>query len=193
VGGAASLLSRRRAAALGLAPGRSSSYGASRAPARSPVGRRRRLPRVVVFPAFAAAIWLALPLARLRSLRSSSSPSAGVRSLSSRPARRRLGRERREARVLRARGLRLPDALRGALVARARRVLVPWVDIWSVAAGPTEYVVEERPGIFERSPSRSRPRRDGDREPRPARRHLLLALPRGGATLRAARPATWSG
>ena len=29
-------------------------------------------------------------------------------------------------------------------------VLVPWVDIWSVAAGPTEYVVEERPGIFEK-------------------------------------------
>jgi hypothetical protein len=27
--------------------------------------------------------------------------------------------------------------------------LVPWVDIWSVAAGPTEYVVEERPGLFE--------------------------------------------
>jgi hypothetical protein len=29
-------------------------------------------------------------------------------------------------------------------------VLVPWVDIWSVAAGPTEYVVEQRPGLFER-------------------------------------------
>ncbi len=28
-------------------------------------------------------------------------------------------------------------------------VLVPWVDIWSVAAGPTEYVIEERPGLFE--------------------------------------------
>jgi hypothetical protein len=27
---------------------------------------------------------------------------------------------------------------------------VPWVDIWSVAAGPTEYVVEEQPGLFER-------------------------------------------
>jgi hypothetical protein len=27
-------------------------------------------------------------------------------------------------------------------------LLVPWVDIWSVAAGPTQYVVEERPGIF---------------------------------------------
>jgi len=29
-------------------------------------------------------------------------------------------------------------------------VLVPWVDIWSVAAGPTEYVVEQQPGLFER-------------------------------------------
>jgi hypothetical protein len=29
-------------------------------------------------------------------------------------------------------------------------VLVPWVDVWSVAAGPTEYVIDERPGIFER-------------------------------------------
>lgn len=29
-------------------------------------------------------------------------------------------------------------------------VLVPWVDVWSVAAGPTSYVIEERPGIFER-------------------------------------------
>ena len=28
--------------------------------------------------------------------------------------------------------------------------LVPWVDIWSVAAGPTQYVVEQRPGIFDR-------------------------------------------
>jgi hypothetical protein len=28
--------------------------------------------------------------------------------------------------------------------------LVPWVDIWSVANGPTQYVVEQRPGIFER-------------------------------------------
>ena len=29
-------------------------------------------------------------------------------------------------------------------------VVVPWADIWSVAAGPTRYVVEEQPGIFER-------------------------------------------
>ena len=28
--------------------------------------------------------------------------------------------------------------------------LVPWVDIWSVSAGPTRHVIEERPGIIER-------------------------------------------
>jgi hypothetical protein len=28
-------------------------------------------------------------------------------------------------------------------------VFVPWVDIWSVAAGPTNYVTEERPAFFE--------------------------------------------
>jgi hypothetical protein len=28
-------------------------------------------------------------------------------------------------------------------------LLVPWVDIWSVSSGPTRYVTEERPGIFD--------------------------------------------
>lgn len=28
-------------------------------------------------------------------------------------------------------------------------ILVPWVDIWSVSAGPTRYVTEEKPGIFD--------------------------------------------
>ncbi len=28
-------------------------------------------------------------------------------------------------------------------------ILVPWVDIWSVFFGPTQYVTEERPGFFE--------------------------------------------
>jgi hypothetical protein len=28
-------------------------------------------------------------------------------------------------------------------------LVVPWVDIWSVAFGPTKYVTEERPGFFE--------------------------------------------
>ncbi len=29
-------------------------------------------------------------------------------------------------------------------------VLVPWVDVWSVAAGPTRHVIDERPGLLER-------------------------------------------
>lgn len=29
-------------------------------------------------------------------------------------------------------------------------VLIPWVDIWSVSAGPTRHVIEERPGVIER-------------------------------------------
>lgn len=28
-------------------------------------------------------------------------------------------------------------------------LLVPWIDIWSVAAGPTRYVTEERPAVFD--------------------------------------------
>jgi hypothetical protein len=28
-------------------------------------------------------------------------------------------------------------------------LLVPWVDVWSVSAGPTKYVTEERPGLFD--------------------------------------------
>jgi hypothetical protein len=105
---------------------------------------------LLVLPAFAAAIWLAVPLAR------------------------------RETKVLvvaavLAGSLALALSLAGvdsaANVAKLAcyglvgfaflslfeelwwitlvAVLVPWVDIWSVAAGPTEYVVEQRPGLFE--------------------------------------------
>jgi hypothetical protein len=28
-------------------------------------------------------------------------------------------------------------------------LVVPWIDIWSVAAGPTKYVTEEKPAIFD--------------------------------------------
>ena len=105
---------------------------------------------VVVFPAFAAAIWLALPLAHAttRLLLALVIAAGGLAAL-----------------------LSLIGADSGANVAKLAcyglagfcfmtlfeelwwlalvAVLVPWVDIWSVAAGPTEYVVEQRPGIFE--------------------------------------------
>ena len=152
MGGAASVLSRRRAAALGVLLAGLFAYGAAapRLPGL-PSGVDVAFHAVVVFPAFAAGIWLALPLARLRSLRLILvALGAGALAL----------------------GLALLDADSAANVAKLAcfavvgfgfltlfeelwwlalvAVLVPWVDIWSVAAGPTQYVVEERPGIFER-------------------------------------------
>jgi hypothetical protein len=121
-------------------------------------GRLPELPRdlepffyaLLLLPAFAAAIWLALPLARVRTVQllvlalaagalAAALTLVGVDSV---------------ANVAKL----ACYALAGftflslfeelwwiALVA----VLVPWVDIWSVAAGPTEYVVERQPGLFE--------------------------------------------
>jgi len=104
----------------------------------------------IVLPAFAAAIWLALPLAgaRTRTLLALTAAAGALAAL-----------------------LVLLDIESTASVAKLAcyalggftflslfeelwwltlvAVLVPWVDVWSVAAGPTEYVVEERPGIFE--------------------------------------------
>lgn len=105
---------------------------------------------LVVLPAFAAAIWLALPLARERTT------SLLVLALAAGAV---------------AAGLTLVDVDSVANVAKLAcyalagftflslfeelwwivlvALLVPWVDIWSVAAGPTEYVVERQPGLFE--------------------------------------------
>ena len=105
---------------------------------------------LVVLPAFAAAIWLALPVAGLGT-KSLLVLAAGAGALGV--------------------ALSVLDVESAANVAKLAcyalagftflslfedlwwltlvAVLVPWVDIWSVAAGPTEYVVEERPGIFE--------------------------------------------
>jgi hypothetical protein len=116
-----------------------------------PSGLEVAFQAVVVFPAFAGAIWLALPLARHGSgLLLAGGVAAGLVAL----------------------GCILLDLDAGANVAKLAcyallgfwflslfeeawwvtlvAVLVPWVDIWSVAAGPTRYVVEEEPGIFDR-------------------------------------------
>jgi hypothetical protein len=144
-------LSPRRAAALGglLVALTLYSAVASRLPGL-PSGVDVAFHAVVVFPAFAAAIWLALPLARVGSLQLVVlAAAAGALAL----------------------GLTVLDVGSPANVAKLAcfalvgfafltlfeelwwlalvAVLVPWVDIWSVAAGPTEYVVEERPGVFQ--------------------------------------------
>ena len=149
--GATTVLSSRRAASLAVLLVVLVAYGASarhlpELPSRLDVA----FYALVVLPAFAAAIWLALPIA-----------AAGTKPLL--------------ALVIAAGAvaitLSLLDLESAANVAKLAcyalagftflslfeelwwltlvAVLVPWVDIWSVAAGPTEYVVEERPGVFE--------------------------------------------
>lgn len=144
-------ISRKRALTLGLLLSGLVVYGAAapRLPGL-PSGVDVAFHSIVVFPAYAAGIWLALPLARIGSLQLVAlALGAGALAL----------------------GLALLDGDSAANVAKLAcfalvgfafltlfeelwwlaivAVLVPWVDIWSVAAGPTEYVVEERPGIFE--------------------------------------------
>lgn len=105
---------------------------------------------LVVVPAFAATIWLALPLANSRS--TYLLVAAGVAGLAA------LGLSLVEFDSAGNMAKLACYGLLGfwflslfeelwwiALVA----VLVPWVDIWSVAFGPTRYVVEEQPGFFE--------------------------------------------
>jgi hypothetical protein len=145
-------LSRSRATALGVVLVGLVAYGAL-APHLPglPSGVDIAFHAALVFPAFAAAILLALPLARMGTL--ALLVLAGVGGAL-------------------ALVLSLLDADSVANVAKFAAftlvgfcfltlfeelwwltlvaVLVPWVDIWSVAAGPTQYVVEERPGIFER-------------------------------------------
>jgi hypothetical protein len=122
--------------------------GARRLPGL-PSGVDTAFQALVVFPAATAAIWLALPLSR-----------AGTKTLLV------LGAGAGALAI----GFSVVDVDSVANVAKLAcyvlfgfwfltlfeelwwlalvAVLVPWVDIWSVAAGPTEYVVEERPGIF---------------------------------------------
>ena len=154
MGGAAALLTamdRRRALALAALVVVLVVYGAgARHLPELPSGFDVAFYALVVLPAFAAAVWLALPIAR-----------AGTKSLLLAAA---------IAGVI-AVALSLLDLESAANVAKLASyalagftflslfeelwwltlvaVLVPWVDIWSVAAGPTEYVVEERPGLFE--------------------------------------------
>lgn len=146
-----SLMSQRRAAALAVLLVTLIAYGAgAQHLPELPSNLDVAFYALVVLPAFAAAIWLALPVSR-----------AGTRVLLVLAA----------AAGALAIGLALVDVDSAANVAKLAcyalvgftflslfeelwwltlvAVLVPWVDIWSVAAGPTGYVVEEKPGIFE--------------------------------------------
>lgn len=152
MGRAVAVLSRGRLGALGASLAALVVYGAvaEKLP-ELPEGLDVAFHSSLVFPFFAAALWLALPLAHNSStLLAVAAASAGGAAL-----------------VLSA--IDLGSAANVAKLACYALVgfwfltffeelwwvtlvtlVVPWADIWSVVAGPTRYVVEEQPGIFER-------------------------------------------
>jgi hypothetical protein len=153
----------RRARALGALVAVLVAYGAlaSRLPELASDGDVA-FQALVALPAFAAAIWLALPLARSTTRRLLAlAIAAGVLtvacSLLGAGSAGNVAKLSCYALVGFCFLTLFEELWWLALVA----LLVPWVDVWSVAAGPTEYVVEQRPGIFE---------------------HVAVALPSPGET-----------
>jgi hypothetical protein len=105
---------------------------------------------LVVLPAFAAAIWLALPLAgehtrTLVALAGATGALAIVLALLGVDS----GANIAKLACYALAGFAFLSLFEELWWITLVAVLVPWVDVWSVAAGPTEYVVEERPGLFE--------------------------------------------
>jgi hypothetical protein len=105
---------------------------------------------LVVFPTFAAAIWLALPFAHARgayllTAGATVGLAAAVLTIVG------LGSVANIAKLVcfALLGLWFLSLFEELWWTSLVAVLVPWVDIWSVAAGPTRYVVEEQPGFFE--------------------------------------------
>ena len=151
VGGAASLLSRRRTGALAALLVVLVAYGAgARHLPELPSGLDVAFYALVVLPAFAAAIWLALPVAR----RGTKSPlvlaaGAGVLAVALSVLDLESAANVAKLACYALAGFTFLTLFEDLWWLTLVAVLVPWVDIWSVAAGPTEYVVEQRPGIFE--------------------------------------------
>ena len=145
-------ISRRRAATLGVVLAGLVVYGAvAERLFGLPTGLDVVFHSLVVFPAFAATIWLALPLAGTRDfalliIAAAAGVTALVLTLLEVDSAANVAKLACYG-VLGFWFLSLFEALWWiALVT----VLVPWIDIWSVAAGPTKYVVEDRPGIFDK-------------------------------------------
>ena len=106
---------------------------------------------VIVLPAFVLPIWLAFPLAHegTRALLVGTALAAGLTvalEVAGSASGANVGKLATYALAGFAFLTLFEELWWIALVA----VLVPWVDVWSVAAGPTEYVLDQRPGVFER-------------------------------------------
>ena len=105
----------------------------------------------MVLPAFAATIWLALPLARLGSgVLLGAWVTAGLLAIVLVLLEIDSAANVSKLACYALLGFWFLSLFEEAWWVTLVAVLVPWVDIWSVAAGPTRYVVEEEPGIFDR-------------------------------------------
>ena len=152
VGGAASVLSSRRALALVILLAALVVYGAV-AEDLAELGSRSDLAVVslLVLPAFMSAVWLALPLAEIRRPHlliavaglaalawvafdvTGADSAANVAKFS----------------AFGLAGIWFVTLFEELWWVTLVAVLIPWMDLWSVAFGPTRYVVEEQPGFFE--------------------------------------------
>jgi hypothetical protein len=105
---------------------------------------------LVVFPTFAWAIWLALPLARrshgvlLGAFATCGALALGLAVLG-------LGSASNVAKLaaFALLGFWFVSLFDDLWWVATVALVIPWVDIWSVAAGPTKYVVEQRQGVFQ--------------------------------------------
>jgi hypothetical protein len=151
VGGAAAVLTRGRALALAGLLVALVVYGTvAQYLFELPSGLDVAFHALVVVPTFAATIWLALPLARSRTaVLLAAAAATGLAALG-------LGLLELDSAGNIAKlacygllGLWFLSLFEELWWIALVSVLVPWVDIWSVAFGPTRYVVEEQPGFFE--------------------------------------------
>ncbi len=105
---------------------------------------------VVTLPAFAAAIWLALPLRQSTRTVAVLAAGAGLLTVASTLLETESVASVAKLACYALVGFAFLTLFEELWWLTLVAALVPWVDVWSVAAGPTEYVVEERPGLFEK-------------------------------------------
>jgi hypothetical protein len=153
VGGAAPVLSFGRERAFGLVGlvAALAAFGAvaPRLPSL-PEGGAIAVASLIVLPAFTATIWVALPLARARNVwLLGLAALAGVAWVVLYFAGLGIGANTAKLACFILVGFWFLSLFEALWWLTLVAICVPWVDIWSVSAGPTRYVTEERPGFFE--------------------------------------------
>jgi hypothetical protein len=152
VGGATPVLSRRRALALaGLLVALVVYEAVASALPEIPARADLAVVALLVLPAFMATIWLALPLVRaprphvliaaalFAALVWIALDSAGAETASNVA----------KFAAFALAGLWFVVLFEELWWIALVAVIVPWMDVWSVAFGPTRYVVQEKPGFFD--------------------------------------------